>query len=223
MTVLRRFQSIKPVILSLAIVLGFVLHCPAAKAAETETAVLAGGCFWCVEADFEKLPGVTDAVSGYTGGTVADPTYRQVSRGGTGHSEAVQIIFDPDVITYRQILDLFLRSIDPLDDGGQFCDRGHTYAPMIFVLDDAQKAVAEDAVAQAKADLGRRIRVPIRDASTFYPAEEYHQDYYKQTSVVLTRFGPQSKADAYKKYRKGCGRDARVKAVWGDAGSFLEE
>ena len=109
MTVLRRFQSIKPVILSLAIVLGFVLHCPAAKAAETETAVLAGGCFWCVEADFEKLPGVTDAVSGYTGGTVADPTYRQVSRGGTGHSEAVQIIFDPDVITYRQILDLFLR------------------------------------------------------------------------------------------------------------------
>lgn len=220
MSLTKTLQTLKPVILSLAIALGWILHCTDANATEPETAILAGGCFWCVEADFETVPGVLDAVSGYTGGTVDNPTYRQVARGGTGHSEAVLITFDPDVIPYRELVDLFLRSIDPLDDGGQFCDRGHTYAPVIFTLTQEQEDAAQAALEKARADLGQQPRVPVRKAAPFYPAEDYHQDYYKQTKIVLTRFGPQSKAEAYKKYRVGCGRDARVKAVWGNDAAF---
>lgn len=190
-------------------------------AAAAETALVAGGCFWCVEADFEKVRGVEEAVSGFAGGDVENPTYRQVTRGGTGHLEVVEITYDPEVISYDQILDLFLRSIDPFDDGGQFCDRGASYAPAIFAQTEQQRAAAEAAVEAAEAELGRSIKVPVRGPAEFYEAEEYHQDYYKKEDLILTRFGPQSKASAYQKYRDACGRDQRVRRVWGDDAPFV--
>lgn len=217
---MKTIDHVKPACLALAIGLGVVLQAVEAKAAELETAIVAGGCFWCVEADFEKVQGVTEAVSGFAGGDVANPTYRQVVRGGTGHREVVEITFDPDVVSYDQILDLFLRSIDPLDDGGQFCDRGFSYSPAIYPQGAAQQAAAEAAIARAEADLGQSIRVPLDAADAFYPADGYHQDYYKQDAIILTRFGPQSKASAYKKYRDACLRDQRVRAVWGADAPF---
>ena len=122
------FNSIKPVLLIIAIMVGIFAECTQAKAADTKTAVLAGGCFWCVESDFEHVPGVIEAVSGFTGGSVVDPSYKQVVRGGTGHLEAVEITYDPSVVSYEQLLHMFLRSVDPTDAGGQFCDRGESYA-----------------------------------------------------------------------------------------------
>ncbi|MBN2907322.1 MAG: peptide-methionine (S)-S-oxide reductase MsrA [Rhodobacteraceae bacterium] len=213
-------NTFKPLLLGLAIALGVVAECDEARAGQTQTAILAGGCFWCVEADFEKVKGVSEVVSGFTGGTVANPSYKQVVRGGTGHYEAVQITYDPDVVSYDQILSLFLRSVDPTDAGGQFCDRGDSYRTAIFVSDPAQKAAAEKAKASAQSALGQKIVTPIVAAGPFFPAEAYHQDYYKSSDRVLTRFGVKTKAEAYKLYRKGCGRDARVRALWGDAAAF---
>lgn len=214
------YQSLKPAFLGLAIAVGVMLQCTAGKAADLKTTVVAGGCFWCVESDFERVPGVIEVVSGYTGGTVANPDYRQVVRGGTGHLEAVEITYDADQISYDQILHLFMRSIDPTDDGGQFCDRGFSYTTAIFVSNAAERASAEAAIRSAGADLGQTVVTPVRDASPFYAAEEYHQDYYKQTGVILTRFGPRTKAEAYKRYRAACRRDERVRALWGDAAPF---
>lgn len=188
--------------------------------AATETAIVAGGCFWCVEADFENVPGVKEVVSGYTGGKTANPTYKQVSRGGTGHYEAVEIRYDPEQITYPKILDLFFRSIDPTDAGGQFCDRGESYRTAIFVKDSEQRNAAEAAKAAAELTLGQKIVTPILKAKPFYEAEAYHQDYYKGTDLVLTRRGPKRQAEAYKFYRKACGRDARIQALWGSAAPF---
>ena len=189
--------------------------------AAAETITVAGGCFWCVEADFEKVRGVSEAVSGFTGGTVANPTYKQVVSGGTGHYEAVEIEYDPGVVTTRQLYDMFLRSIDPLDAGGQFCDRGQSYATAIFVDGPEQRAAAEAAIAAAEAELGRKIVTPILPAAPFYEAEDYHQDYYKQGGIILTRFGPRTKQVAYGLYRDGCGRDARVREIWGADAPFL--
>ena len=200
--------------LTLALALGGIAE------AAPEKAILAGGCFWCVESDFEGVPGVSDVVSGYTGGTVENPTYKQVGRGGTGHFEAVEITFDNSRISYAEILQLFFRSIDPLDAGGQFCDRGETYRTAIFVTDAAQKAAAEAAKADAGATLGRKIVTPILQAGTFWPAEDYHQDYYKGQNIVITRAGPKKQANAYKFYRNACGRDARVKELWGGEAAF---
>lgn len=214
------FQMLKPVLLIAAILMGLAVQSTRAHAAETKTAIFAGGCFWCVEADFEMVPGVIKAVSGFAGGTVANPTYKQVTRGGTGHLEAVEITYEPARISYAQLLHLFLRSIDPTDAGGQFCDRGESYATAIFVSDKAERKAASAAIAKAQSDLGTTVVTPVRNLNRFYPADEYHQDYYKQTSRILTRFGPISKAKAYKRYRKGCGRDARVRALWGDAAPF---
>jgi peptide-methionine (S)-S-oxide reductase len=193
----------------------------AAATAGTKTIVLAGGCFWCVESDFESVPGVVSAVSGFAGGTTRNPTYKQVSKGGTGHLEAVKIKYDPAKVSLETLLHMFFRSIDPTDAGGQFCDRGESYTTAVFVSNAAEKAIAEAAKAQAQADLGKTIVTPIRSAKRFYPADSYHQDYYKQSTVVLTRRGPKSKASAYKFYRKGCGRDTRVKALWGSAAPFV--
>ncbi|NHB75995.1 peptide-methionine (S)-S-oxide reductase MsrA [Rhodobacter calidifons] len=179
--------------------------------ARAETAIVAGGCFWCVEADFEKVKGVSGVVSGYTGGTLQNPTYRNHA----GHYEAVEITFDPKVIAYGDLIALFLRSVDVLDAGGQFCDRGDAYRTAIFVQDAAQRKAAEAAVAEAEAVLGRKIVTPVLDAKRFWIAEDYHQDYYKGTDIVLTRAGPKSQANAYKFYRKACGRDARVRELWG--------
>ena len=189
--------------------------------AAAETITVAGGCFWCVEADFEKVRGVREAVSGFTGGTVANPTYKQVVAGGTGHYEAVEIEFDASTVSARQLYDMFLRSIDPLDAGGQFCDRGESYRTAIFVDGPEQRAAAEAAVAAAEAELGRKIVTPILDAGAFYEAEEYHQDYYKSGGIILTRFGPRTKEVAYGLYRDACNRDARVRGVWGTYAPFL--
>jgi peptide-methionine (S)-S-oxide reductase len=191
-------------------------------AAAEERALVAGGCFWCVEADFESVPGVIEVISGYAGGTVANPTYRQVTGGGTGHYEVVEIRFDPAVIRYDRILWLFLRSVDPTDAGGQFCDRGDSYRTAIFALDDRQRRAAEAAVAEAARDLGQRIVTPVLPAAEFWPAEADHQDYYKSDALVLTRFGPRRKAVAYRLYRAACGRDARVRELWGDAAPFAK-
>jgi peptide-methionine (S)-S-oxide reductase len=204
------------VTIALSLVLGAAAH------AATEKAVLAGGCFWCVEADFEKVPGVKSVVSGFTGGSLNNPTYDDVTEGGTGHYEAVEIRFDPAKISYDQVLRLFLRSVDPLDAGGQFCDRGDSYRTAIFVSNKAQKVSAETAVAQAEAQLGQSIATSILPAGEFWPADEYHQDYYKSSDIVLTRAGPKQKRNAYKFYRDGCGRDARVKAVWGSDAAFAK-
>jgi peptide-methionine (S)-S-oxide reductase len=192
---------------------------PLAAAAQ-ETAVVAGGCFWCVEADFEKVGGVGDVVSGFTGGDVPNPTYKDVVRGGTGHYEAVEIPFDPAQVSYGEILDLFFRSVDPTDAGGQFCDRGYSYRTAVFVRSEAQLQEATAAKARAEAALGQEIVTPILRAGPFYEAEDYHQDYYKSDDIIITRFGPRSKASAYKLYRDACGRDARVEELWGAQAAF---
>ncbi|MCW5698523.1 MAG: peptide-methionine (S)-S-oxide reductase MsrA [Rhodospirillales bacterium] len=169
-----------------------------------KTAIFAGGCFWCVESDFDTVDGVVETVSGFTGGTVADPTYEQVSAGGTGHREAVKITFDADRISYADLLNIFWRSVDPTDAGGQFCDRGRSYQTAIFVGDDEQQRLATESKQAAEAVLGKTIVTSIETAGTFYPAEDYHQNYYKKNSFK------------YQYYRWSCGRDQRVKEVWGD-------
>lgn len=178
---------------------------------KAETAIVAGGCFWCVEADFEPVAGVSDVVSGYTGGELQNPTYRNHD----GHLEAVMITFDPAVISYGELVAQFLRSVDVLDAGGQFCDRGASYRTAIFVQGAAQRKAAEAAVAEAEAALGQRVVTPVLEAGTFWMAEAYHQDYYKSSEIVLTRAGPKKKSNAYKFYREACGRDARLRELWG--------
>ncbi len=213
-------QSLKAPILAVLIMMGIAIECGSAKAAETGKAYFAGGCFWCVEADFERLPGVGDVISGFTGGKTDNPTYKQVTGGNTGHYEAVEIPFDPETVSYDQLLYAFFRSVDPTDAGGQFCDRGDSYRTAIFVSNAEEKAAAEAAKARAQRDLGRTIVTPILEASKFFPADDFHQDYYKRTEVVLTRRGPKTKASAYKFYRNGCRRDQKVLQLWGDDAVF---
>lgn len=196
------------------------LAMPGLAQAKTETAILAGGCFWCVESNFESVDGVIDVVSGFTGGSLADPTYEAVSATETGHYEAVQITFDADTVSYARIVNLFLRSTDVTDVGGQFCDRGNSYRSAVFAAPD-QEATATAEVAAAAAELGRSVVTPVLPAATFYPADAYHQDYYKGSAIVLTRRGPKSKANAYAFYRKACGRDARIEELWGKSAAFL--
>ena len=168
-----------------------------------EVAVFAGGCFWSVEANFEAMPGVVAAVSGFAGGRTARPTYDQVVRGGTGHLEAVQVTFDPARISYRQLVDRFWRTIDPTDPDGQFCDQGASYATAVFAA-PAQKAAAEASRRAAAASLGpARFVTPVRDAVRFWPAEAYHQDFARLNPV------------RYAGYSRFCGRAARLRAIWG--------
>ncbi|WP_368188399.1 peptide-methionine (S)-S-oxide reductase MsrA [Aestuariibius sp. HNIBRBA575] len=208
--------------LGAAIAIGVAMQCGQAQARDVQTMVVAGGCFWCVESDFESVTGVIEAVSGYTGGSTENPTYRQVTRGGTGHYEAVEITYDADRVSYRQLLDLFFRSVDPTDAGGQFCDRGDSYRTAIFVSNSAQQAQAEAALSAAQSELGQRIVTPILSASHFYDAEDYHQDYYEGRNIVVTRAGPKRQSEAYKFYREGCGRDARVRQLWGNNAPFVD-
>jgi len=169
-------------------------------------ATFAGGCFWCMEPPYEKLPGVVAVVSGYTGGAKANPTYEQVSAGTTGHAEAVQVVYDPKKVTYEQLLDVFWHNIDPTVKDRQFCDGGSQYRSAIFYMDGAQRQAAE--ASKAALDKSKPFREPIVTeiamAGAFYPAEDYHQDYYKKNPV------------RYQIYRSGCGRDARLKQLWGD-------
>jgi methionine-S-sulfoxide reductase len=167
-------------------------------------ATFASGCFWCTEADFEKVPGVVEAVSGYTGGTDPDPTYQEVSAGGTGHAEAVRLRYDPDVVTYEELLDFYWRNVDFLDAGGQFCDRGDQYRPAIFVHDEAQKQAALESKRELERSgrFDRPVAVQITEAATFHPAEDYHQNYAEKNPL------------RYKFYRYGCGRDERLAELW---------
>lgn len=177
----------------------------AADSGRREVAVFAGGCFWSVEANFERIPGVVSAVSGFAGGRAASPTYEQVVRGGTGHLEAVQVTFDPARVTYRQLVDRFWRTIDPTDPDGQFCDQGPSYATAVFAS-AAQKPVALASRRAAAARLGPdRFVTPVRDAVRFWPAEADHQDFARRNPV---RYGG---------YARFCGRAARLRTVWGVA------
>ena len=164
-------------------------------------AVFAGGCFWCTEADFDKVPGVISTTSGYTGGKVARPSYEQVSGGGTGHIEAVRVVFDPKRVSYAALVDHFYRTVDPLDAGGQFCDRGYQYRTALFVTPE-QRAAALAATRKASAALKKPLATLILPAAQFYPAEAYHQDYYEKNPI------------RYRFYRSRCGRDDRLAQVW---------
>ncbi len=179
---------------------------PVAKAQATATAIFAGGCFWCMEPPYDALPGVVATTSGYTGGHKVNPTYHEVSAGGTGHVEAVKIVFDPKQIGYEKLLEVFWRNVDPLDKGGQFCDRGSTYTTAIFYQDEEQKKLAEQSKAAIEKKLGKTIVTAIRPAATFYAAEDYHQDYYQKNPL------------RYKYYRYSCGRDQRLEELWGKKG-----
>ena len=176
---------------------------PVAKAQATVTAVFAGGCFWCMEPPFDKLPGVVATTSGYTGGQKINSTYQEVSAGDTGHIEAVQITYDPKQVSYEKLLEVFWRNVDPLDQGGQFCDRGSTYTTAIFYQSEEQKKLAEQSKATIEKKLGKAVVTMIRPAATFYAAEDYHQDYYKKNPL------------RYKYYRYSCGRDQRLEELWG--------
>ena len=165
-------------------------------------AIFGGGCFWCMEEALEKVPGVTSVVSGYSGGTVKNPTYEQVSGGGTGHVEVVRVTFDPAKITYAQLLDAFWHNVDPTDGSGQFCDRGDQYRPVIFVRDEEQRAAAEKSKQALAGRFKQGVATRIETAAAFYPAEGYHQDYYKKNPVQ------------YRFYKFSCGRAARLAAVW---------
>ncbi len=171
--------------------------------ADTETAIFAGGCFWCVESDFDVVDGVISTTSGYIGGKGENPTYYDHS--SRGWREAVKIEFDPAKVSYSQLLDSFFRSVDPTDAGGQFCDRGHSYSTAVYATTAEQAKAAEMAKDAAQTELGKAVVTPIETASTFYAAEDYHQDYHNKNPL------------RYKYYRYSCGRDKSVKALWGAA------
>jgi peptide-methionine (S)-S-oxide reductase len=185
-------------------VLAAVLATMGAAAAETALATFAGGCFWCVEADFDKVPGVLSTTSGYTGGKLDNPNYNQVSAGGTGHAEAVEIAFDPSKVSYQKLLEVFWRNHDPLAKDRQFCDRGDQYRPAIFYHDEEQRKLAEASKKAVQEKFApRAVQTEIAKAGTFYKAEDYHQDYYEKNPV------------RYKFYRFNCGRDQRLEELWG--------
>ena len=197
-----------PTFLATAFMALFVTVTPASgQPASRATAVFAGGCFWCMEKPFDDMPGVISTTSGFTGGTVANPTYEQVVAGGTGHTEAVQVVYDPRRVTYAQLLRTYWLQVDPFDGDGQFCDQGDSYRPAIFVANPVERAAAEASKTTLQQRFGRPILVRIETAAPFYPAEAYHPHYYR-TNPTRYRF-----------YRSGCGRDARLRAIWGrDAG-----
>ena len=186
-----------------AAALALLLAAPAAHSADG-VATFAGGCFWCTESDFEKVPGVISAVSGYTGGRVPNPSYDDVSEGSTGHIEAVEVRFDPAKVSYEQLLKVYWRSVDPTVKDRQFCDVGNQYRTAIFTHDAAQRKLAESTRAEVAKQLGVPIHTELLEAGIFYPAEDYHQDYYKKNPI------------RYKFYRTNCGRDARLEQIWGN-------
>ncbi len=179
---------------------------PANGAEELAKATFAGGCFWCMEPPFDKLNGVVSTTSGYAGGRKAEPSYREVVAGGTGHAEAVQVLYDPKKITYAELLEVFWRNIDPTTPNRQFCDRGHQYRTAVFYHDPEQKRLAEES--KKRIESSKKLKGPIvteiTEVGAFWPAEEYHQDYYKKNPT------------RYKYYRYRCGRDRRLKELWGD-------
>src|SRR5688572_19625017 len=175
-----------------------------AQAPKTATAIVAGGCFWCVEADFDKVPGVISTTSGYLNGKTKNPTYKEVSAGGSGHVEAVEIVYDPAKVTYAKLLDVFWRNIDPLVKDRQFCDSGDMYRSAVFYRTDDEKKLAEETKKTVETKFApRKVYTEITKADTFYKAEDYHQDYYKKNEA------------RYNFYRWNCGRDQRLEQLWG--------
>ncbi len=209
-----REQILKPIVLA-AMLIGVIATLSlTVRAADSDSgsdstpvsesiAIFAGGCFWCVESDFDAVPGVIETVSGYSGGTTKKPTYKNHHAGM--HREVVQITFDASKVSYEQLLHTFWRSVDPTDDGGQFCDRGHSYTTAIYAVDQAQAEAAEQSKSQLieSGALRQDIVTPIEPAAEFWPAEDYHQNYYQKNPI------------RYKYYRNACGRDKRVNKVWG--------
>jgi peptide-methionine (S)-S-oxide reductase len=197
------YSGMRKIILLLAFIFSSAGFSGAAWARQ-EQAVFAGGCFWCMEHDMQGIPGVISVMSGYTGGKERNPTYEQVSSERTGHYESVRVTYDPDKVTYAQLLARYWKLIDPTDDGGQFCDRGPSYRSAIFVTPE-QKAAAEASKAKlvASGKIKKKIVTPVLPLGEFWPAEEYHRDFAKNNKA------------SYDTYRKGCGRDAVLRKVWG--------
>jgi peptide-methionine (S)-S-oxide reductase len=191
--------------LMLALLLPLGAAAPFAKedTKSIRTAVFAGGCFWCMEPPYDRLDGVVETISGYSGGKVANPTYEQVSSGRTGHAEVVQVKYDASKVSYPQLLEVFWRNVDPFDAGGQFCDRGNQYRSAIFYANEREKKLAEESKRALEQKFGKDIATQIVPAATFYPAEDYHQNYYQRNPI------------RYKFYRYRCGRDQRLGEVWG--------
>ena len=189
--------------LSFAALLLFVV--PTLASAQSAKATFAGGCFWCMEPPFDELAGVISTTSGYIAGKTKNPTYEQVSSGSTGHAEALQVVYDPKKITYEKLLEVFWRNIDPLAANGQFCDLGSQYRSGIFYHDGNQKSAAEKSKKSIQSRFKQPVATEITAATVFYPAEDYHQDYYKKNPV------------RYKLYSHGCGRAQRLEEVWGAA------
>ena len=179
---------------------------PTRQNARSAKAVFAAGCFWCVESDFAEIPGVIATTSGYAGGKEKDPTYEQVSAGRTGHAESVEIVYDPARVSYEQLLDFYWHHVDPFTADRQFCDVGSQYRPIIFYQNDQEQRLAEESKARIEARFKRAVAVQVAPFTTFYKAEEYHQDFYEKNSV------------RYCAYRAGCGRDRRLEQIWGKAG-----
>ncbi len=195
--------------IALLIPLLFSLLILPASAATLAKATFAGGCFWCMEKPFDELPGVISTTSGYTGGQTVNPSYRQVSSGTTGHAESVQVVYDPEQVSYEKLLEVFWHNVDPLDDGGQFCDRGSQYRSSIFFHDAEQQKLAQQTKEKLEKEGIKPIATELVAASEFYPAEEYHQNYYQTTPR------------RYQFYRFACGRDQRLETVWGASGGDL--
>jgi len=191
--------------LSALCVLSFLSSFMAAplRAAETKSAIFAGGCFWCVEEAFDMVPGVLATTSGYSGGSVQNPTYRQVAGGGTGHYEVVKVDYDPAKVSYDKLLAAFWRNIDPFDPIGQFCDKGDSYKSAIFVSEPAERAAAVASLNAVAGKFKEPVATEILPAAKFYPAEDYHQNYHVTTAVK------------YKFYKRACGRAARLQEIWG--------
>lgn len=179
---------------------------PASRADSLHVATFAGGCFWCVEEAFDAVEGVERTISGYTGGHVEDPSYEQVSAGGTGHIEAVLVVYDPSVVSYEELLDVFWHNVDPTDDGGQFCDRGESYETAIWYRTESQRRLAEATKAEIERATGWDVVTPILPAETFWEAEGYHQNYHERNPI------------RYKFYKWNCGRQQRLDELWGDRG-----
>ena len=176
------------------------------EAKNLSSAYFAGGCFWCVESDFDKVEGVFETVSGYTGGTLANPTYKQVTYEDTGHYEAVKVSYDPDIVSYEKLVDYFFRHVDPTDPDGQFCDKGDSYRTAIFVQGEEERAIVEAEIAEITESgvLPGPVVTTVSEVATFWPAEEYHQDYYTKNPIK------------YRYYRSSCGRDGRIDELWGE-------
>ncbi|MGE0232494.1 MAG: peptide-methionine (S)-S-oxide reductase MsrA [Flavobacteriaceae bacterium] len=200
---MRYRLQIRSLVAGAALVVTAVFSSPVPAAAATAEAIFAAGCFWCVEADFDKVGGVVSTTSGYIGGHVPNPTYQIVTSETSGHKEAVKIVYDPDRVSYEQLLDHYWHNVDPFNARGQFCDNGDSYKPVIYATTQEQRQAALASKVEVEKTLGRKTVVPVVDAPTFYPAEDYHQDYYKKNPL------------RYNYYRSACGRDARLKQIWG--------